>query len=386
MLSLLVVVILLAVTESLSSNNAALPAPYQILSTNNFERHVLVSGRPWVVVFTAGIRRHQVELLADIAERTSMFRDHIHLGFVNATSHPRLASRFGLKNMRRENGLVLGFHADSKGLGSHNQVSYHDWNAAPRNSSVSDTLFKRLTSKMLRNFVDILPDGESAEVFLRFATLACCPVKLACILIILSLCRPKMGIGLRDEFVPNIATAGAPVILYFSAKDLRKPPPEFVDDRSQSTSSETDELTPAEMLANVPTELALLSLKFVGRLKFGFVPRSADKVISTFQVTSFPALIACVIEANATSEDDYDRLDSDVQGHATVSPYKGPMSYAAVQSYLDQIVSTRVSERGDDWTIQRVHNLRAQCGTCCDCSTVDCNCFIARNWCHTLSS
>ena len=96
-----------------------------------------------------------------------------------------------------------------------------------------------------------------------------------------------MSLGLRDDYVADLSGGkNAPFILYFSARELRRPPPEYIDSTDSSSNDEgSDELTPSEVLANVPPELALLSLRFVGRLKFGFVPKSEAAIISTFQVS-----------------------------------------------------------------------------------------------------
>jgi hypothetical protein len=166
------------------------------LTRQNFEAAVLVNPRPWLVAFTDGSapQSHRA-FLARVLDVASAYRGFVDIGVVNATAHPRLAWRFGFNATNATaaardatgqrggggggrdgsggdsdgsgGGTVIGFRADSRGLGTHNRVAFDKWAALPANASSSAAVFKRLVARMLGNFVQVLSDGEVAETFFR---------------------------------------------------------------------------------------------------------------------------------------------------------------------------------------------------------------------------
>lgn len=139
------------------------------LTASTFESNVLVHPRPWVVVFSDTDNGTFVQ---SVLRHGVIFGGLVDFGFVNISNDPRLAKRFWntvSKNGQRHVAAhkVVGFRADARGLGSHNRVSFDPWRRLPANSSSSVTLFKRLTSRLLDNFVEVLSDGEVAENFFR---------------------------------------------------------------------------------------------------------------------------------------------------------------------------------------------------------------------------
>jgi hypothetical protein len=228
--------------------------------------------------------------------------------------------------------------------------------------------------------------------------------------------RPDSSLGQSDEYVADLGGQDVPFVVYFSPKKLRRPPPEYVEwlpgdkppTKKQKQDAESDndddddadgELTHAEVAANVPTALAVLSLRFVGRLKFAFVPRSETAIISTFKVTRFPSLLSCKVEPAATTDegDGGERSGSgkgrtggvgvgaggagaggatrgeDDQAQMTISTYSGALTYTGIAKFARAVASTSASyddnnEKGFATTmIQQASDLGRQCGACGTC-------------------
>ena len=177
----------------------------------------------------------------------------------------------------------------------------------------------------------------------------------------------------------------APFVLYFSTKELRRPPPEYVDrgesagrkktredydDTDMRTSRDGEALTMAEVAANVPPDLALLSIAFVGRFKVAFVPRSEAALVSTFQVKKFPTLLIGRLKTEKQDEHNgSDGSDGKPEGEMEVSVYQSAMEYRSIQAYLERIAATAPQTRDTSSDkrssasvlIQQVSSLNRQC-------------------------
>ena len=163
------------------------------LTRENFQSRVLISAQPWIVVFSHGVTKRDLQFVKHVGELAEVFEGLLNFGFVNSTAFPRLHRRFfdGQVNIgsgkakatssvnsnvnttnqwqfKDNGGAVMGFHADIRGLGAVHRVSFEHWaRLYRRNSSSAGKLFKRTVFRLLSNFVDVLADGGSAEEFFR---------------------------------------------------------------------------------------------------------------------------------------------------------------------------------------------------------------------------
>ena len=165
---LLLLLLVIVCVEIFANHDTRSPVT---LTRANFEQHVLASPSPWVVAFSNATTPEEKRFIHVVTEFSEFFKDFVNVGLVNSSREDRLTRRFNAHHVANHTvlgGVVIGFQATAKGLGSNYQVLFSKWAAISPSGRSFETYFQRRVRLLLPNFVKVLSTEDEADSFFRY--------------------------------------------------------------------------------------------------------------------------------------------------------------------------------------------------------------------------